>query len=110
MLSSAIVNSLINYSVAKKLKSTGYRAFAVRSFVSTGIAQFIDNLVFALIVSYHFFGWTAVQVFFCSLTGAAMELLCEVIFSPAGYNISCKWEEESVGQQYIEYLSGAARA
>ncbi|MBE6041148.1 MAG: VUT family protein [Clostridiales bacterium] len=110
MLSSAIVNSLINYSVAKKLKSTGYRAFAVRSFVSTGIAQFIDNLVFALIVSYHFFGWTAVQVFFCSLTGAAMELLCEVIFSPAGYNISCKWEEDRVGQQYIEYLSGAARA
>ena len=103
MLVSALCNSLINYTIAKHLTFGGYRAFAVRSFVSTGIAQFIDNLTFALIVSYHFFGWSAAQVFFCSLTGAAAELLCEVVFSPFGYRISCQWEAENVGKAYFEY-------
>ena len=107
MLISAITNSFINHTIAKHLTYGGYKAFAVRSFVSTGIAQFVDNVVFALIVSYHFFGWTAKQVFFCSLTGAAMELLCEVVFSPVGYKVSREWEAENVGEQYIEYAGGA---
>lgn len=103
MLVSAITNSLINHGIARRLNFGGYKAFAVRSFVSTGIAQFVDNLVFAVIVSYHFFGWTATQVFFCSLTGALMELLCEVVFSPFGYKVSRQWEEEHVGEQYLNY-------
>lgn len=103
MLASAIVNSFINHMIARRLTFGGFRAFAIRSFVSTGVAQFIDNLVFATIVSVHFFGWTWMQVFFCSLTGAAMELLCEVVFSPFGYRISQQWEEEQVGEQYIRY-------
>ena len=103
MLISAITNSIINHTIAKHLTYGGYKAFAVRSFVSTGIAQFVDNVVFALIVSYHFFGWTAKQVFFCSLTGAMMELLCEVVFSPIGYQVSREWEAENVGEKYLEY-------
>ena len=103
MLVAAITNSLINHGIAKRLTFGGYKAFAVRSFVSTGIAQFVDNLVFAFIVSYHFFGWTAPQVFFCSLTGAVMELLCEVVFSPIGYKVSKQWEAERVGEQYLDY-------
>ena len=103
MLVSAITNSLINHGIARRLNFGGYKAVAVRSFVSTGIAQFVDNLVFAVIVSYHFFGWTATQVFFCSLTGALMELLCEVVFSPFGYKVSRQWEEEHVGEQYLNY-------
>ena len=104
MLVSSLCNSLINHAIAKRLTYGGYRAFAVRSFVSTGIAQFIDNFLFAVIVSYHFFGWTATQVFFCSLTGAAAELLCEVVFSPVGYRVSRQWEAENVGDQYLNYL------
>lgn len=103
MLASAIANSFINHMIARRLTFGGFKAFAVRSFVSTGVAQFIDNLVFATIVSVHFFGWTWMQVFFCSLTGAAMELLCEVVFSPFGYRISQQWEAEQVGEQYIRY-------
>ena len=47
---------------------------------------------------------------FCSLTGAAVELLCEVIFSPFGYRISQQWEEEQVGEQYIRYREDQERA
>ena len=110
MLVSAICNSVINQSVAKKLKIGGFKAFAARSFISTGIAQFVDNLVFALIVSYHFFGWSAAQVFFCSVTGAVAELLCEVVFSPVGYRVSQQWEAEKVGQQYINYAQSGIAA
>lgn len=103
MLVSALCNSLINHAIALRLKKRDFKAFAIRSYVSTGISQFIDNLLFAVIVSYHFFGWTATQVLVCSLTGAAMELLCEVVFSPFGYKVTKQWEAENVGEQYIEY-------
>ncbi len=108
MIAGAVTNSIINQTVAGRLRYGGYKAFAMRSFVSTGIAQFIDNLVFAGIVSYHFFGWTLPQVLICSLTGAAAELLCEVIFSPVGYRVSSTWEEEHVGDQYLAYSNKTA--
>ena len=66
MLTSSICNSIINHLVSKRLTSDDFRAFAIRSFTSTGIAQFIDNLVFATVVSHVFFGWTWVQVITCS--------------------------------------------
>lgn len=108
MLCSAICNAAINQAIASRLKSDDFRAFALRSYISTGIAQFVDNLVFAGIVSYHFFGWTLTQVILCSLTGAVMELLCEVIFSPLGYRVSCQWEKEHVGEQYLRRESALA--
>jgi uncharacterized PurR-regulated membrane protein YhhQ (DUF165 family) len=108
MLAAAVCNSLINYAVAKRLKYGGYKAFAMRSFISTGLAQFVDNLTFALIVSYHIFGWSAAQVLVCSLTGAAAELLCEIIFSPFGYKVSRQWEKENVGRQYLEYAGAGS--
>lgn len=104
MLASAICNSIVNHTVGRRLKTGGYRAFAIRSFVSTGLAQFVDNLTFAIIVPYHFFGWTMTQVLVCSLTGAVAELLCEVVFSPVGYKVSKQWEAENVGKQYIDYV------
>ena len=103
MVCAALCNSFINNAVAKRLTYGGYKAFAARSFVSTGLAQFVDNFVFATVVSVHFFGWTWTQVIFCSLTGAVMELLCEVVFSPMGYRVSQQWEEEHVGEQYLRY-------
>lgn len=107
MLAAAICNSVINHAVAKRLSYGGYKAFAARSFISTGIAQFVDNLTFATIVSYHFFGWSATQVLICSVTGAVAELLCEVVFSPFGYKVSRIWEEENVGKQYLDYVENA---
>lgn len=85
----AIVNAVINVGIGKLMKSNNFRTFAIRSYVSTALGQFIDNLIFASMVSYIFFGWSITQVFLCSLTGALMELISEVIFSPIGFKV-CK--------------------
>ncbi len=86
---SAILNNFLNYGIGKRLKkSEGFGSFAARSYVSTFIAQFADNIIFALIVSKLFFGWTILQCVTCALTGAVMELLFEVLFSPFGYRLS----------------------
>lgn len=104
MLCAAVTNSALNHLVAEGTKSSGFRAFALRSYISTCGGQFVDNFVFSTIVSVHFFGWSWTQVFFCSLTGAFMELLCEVVFSPMGYRVCERWERENVGETYLEYI------
>ncbi len=86
---SAVLNNYLNYGIGKLLKrDRGFGGFALRSYVSTFFAQFADNLIFALLVSRLFFGWTLLQCLTCALTGAVLELLFEVIFSPAGYRLS----------------------
>ena len=102
MLVSSLVNSVSNHLIAKHLKHNNFGSFALRSFSSTALAQFVDNLIFATVVSHVFFGWTWTQVIVCSLTGALMELLCEVVFSPLGYRMARAWEEEKVGQDYLD--------
>ena len=88
-LTSAFVNNFLNYGIGKLLKSReGFGRFALRSYVSTFIGQFVDNLVFALLVSRVFFGWTMLQCLTCAVTGAIAELVFEVVFSPLGYRIS----------------------
>lgn len=103
-LVSAIVNNFINYLIGKNIeakdKKKNFGTYALRSYVSTMIGQFVDNLVFALIVSHTFFGLSLLQCVLCALTGAIAELLCEVIFSPIGYKITNDWERENVGASY----------
>ena len=114
MLTSSVVNSLLNQAIGRLEHKNTFGAFALRSYVSTGIAQFVDNLVFAVIVSHTFFGWTWLQVLTCSLTGAAAELLCEVFLSPVGYRVVRGWERENVGELYLQYraaeIAGAEAA
>lgn len=88
MAVSSAVNSIVNIAVAKMVKLSGFRHFAARSFISTAISQFVDNAVFALIVSVPLFGWTCRQVIFCSLTAAGFELVLEVLFSRVAYRMS----------------------
>ena len=88
-ISSAFVNNFLNYGIGRLMKKQkGFGRFALRSYVSTFVGQFVDNLVFALLVSRIFFGWTTLQCFTCALTGAVCELLFEVVFSPFGYRIA----------------------
>ena len=86
---SAALNNFLNYGIGTLLrKNESFGSFAIRSYVSTFLAQFADNLIFALIVSRNFFGWTTLQCFTCALTGALLELLFEVVFSPLGYRVA----------------------
>ena len=99
---SAVVNNFVNWYIGKAIKKEqGFGVYALRTYVSTGIGQFVDNLIFALIVSHNFFGWTLTQCVMCAFTGAIVELLCEVVFSPVGYRISNRWKQEGVGAEYI---------
>ena len=100
----AIVNAIINVSIGKLMKRKNFFEYAIRSYVSTAFGQFVDNFVFASLVSVVFFGWTWTQVVFCSLVGAGMELLSEVIFSPIGFKVCKRWEAEKVGSQYINVI------
>ena len=103
-IASAIVNNLLNHAVGMAFKKNpdGFAAFACRSYVSTAIGQFTDNIVFALIVSHVFFGWTMLQCITCAITGMLVELLCEVVFSPVGFAVSRKWRRENVGTEYLK--------
>ena len=81
----------------------GFGSYALRSYLSTAIAQFVDNLTFALLVSHIFFGWSLLQCVTCSLTGMLVELLCEVGFSFFGYRICRGWEQKRIGEEYFKY-------
>lgn len=88
---SSVINNFLNYGIGKLLKKElSFGTFALRSYVSTFLAQFADNLIFALLVSKLFFGWTLLQCFTCALTGALLELFFEIVFSPFGYRVSKK--------------------
>ena len=103
MFTASFVNSGVNYSISKVFTKSNFKSFAMRSYISTMVAQFVDNLIFAITVSHVFFGWTMKQVIICSLTGAVMELLCEIFFSPIGYKMVCRWEKEEVGDAYLKF-------
>ena len=106
---SAIVNALLNEGIGKLVKRKNFAEYALRSYASTMIGQFVDNLVFASLVSKIFFEWTWKQVVFCSLAGAIAELLSEVIFSPIGFKVCKKWEKHNVGADYIKYTLSKER-
>lgn len=108
---SALLNNFLNWTIGKmfKKKPDGKLAFVTRTYVSTFIGQFVDNFIFALLTFTLFapifwdgFHWTFVQCLTCSLLGAGLELVMEVIFSPIGYYICKKWKEEKVGEEYLK--------
>jgi uncharacterized PurR-regulated membrane protein YhhQ (DUF165 family) len=118
-LTSALVNNFTNFFIGKKIegnvagekissikegKKKNFGTFALRSYISTFIGQFVDNLVFALIVSHTLFGLSLLQCMICAVTGAVAELLFEVVFSPLGYRITRSWEKDGVGREYFDFV------
>lgn len=112
-LASAAINNVLNYAIGKQFSKNpdGKLAYAMRTYVSTFIGQFIDNFIFSVIVFVFFapifwdgFCWTVLQCATCALTGALVELLLEVVFSPIGYRITQKWRDGNVGKEYFEYV------
>ncbi len=105
-LISAAVNNFLNHAIGRlfRKRPDGFLAYACRTYISTAVGQFCDNLVFALIVSHFFFGWSLLQCVVCALTGMVAELLCEVLFSRFGYAVCKKWQRDKVGSRYFAYL------
>lgn len=87
-ISSAIVHGLTSTAISKMFKNKeSLKAYAVCSAFGTSLGQFVDNMIFALIVSLNFFGWNILQCVMCSLTGMLVEFLLSVIFVPIGHKI-----------------------
>ncbi len=116
-LASAVINNTLNYTIGKSFSKNpdGKLAYAVRTYVSTFVGQFFDNFIFSIIVFTVFapifwdgFHWTVLQCAMCALTGAAAELVMEILFSPIGYRITKRWRENSVGREYFEYMERQA--
>lgn len=114
-LISAVINNVLNWFIGKAFAKNpdGKLAYAVQSYVSTFIGQFLDNLIFSVIVFMYFapiywdgFCWTLLQCTMCALTGAVAELIMEVIFSPLGYKVVKKWKKYNVGKEYLDFMNG----
>lgn len=99
---SAVVNALLNVAIGEMFERDSFAEYAARSWGSTIIAQFVDNMVFCLMVSHVFFGWTLLQCVTSSVTGCLFELVCQAVFTPAGYKITQGWAQEGIGQDYID--------
>lgn len=113
-LASALINNSLNWSIGKLFRKNpdGKFAFAMRTYISTFIGQFFDNFIFSIIVFmicapifWDGFHWTLIQCAMCALTGAVLELIMEIIFSPIGYRISRRWQKEAVGKEYLEMIT-----
>lgn len=111
---SSLINNTLNHLIGKCFKKNpdGKVAYAFRTYASTFLGQFFDNLIFSVIVFMGFapifwdgFCWTLLQCVSCALTGAIVELLLEVVFSPIGYKITIRWKNEGVGKEYLDYVS-----
>lgn len=112
-LSSAVINNTINHLIGHAFRENpdGRMAYAMRSYISTFVGQFMDNLIFSVIVFVGFapifwdgFCWTLLQCVMCALTGAVAELLMEILFSPLGYRITTYWKEHNVGSEYLSLM------
>lgn len=106
-IASAFVNNFTNWGIGKMFKNNpdGIVAYVSRTYISTAIGQFVDNMIFALLVSHFFFGWSLLQCVTCSLTGMVVELLCEILFSYFGFIICKNWKKENVGKEYFELIN-----
>lgn len=104
MLVSSIVNSILNVFIGKATHDNNtFGKFAVRSFISTGVAQWVDNMVFAfLLFKILYPDWTPLSLVINASIGAFFELLCEVVLSPIGYKMSLDWAKENVGKEYLD--------
>ena len=110
-LVSAAINNFLNWTIGKAFRKNpdGKLAYATQTYVSTFVGQFLDNLMFSLIVFVGFapifwdgFHWTVLQCMTCALTGAVAELIMEILFSPIGFRLVTKWKQLKVGQEYVD--------
>lgn len=114
-LISAVINNFLNWLIGKAFRKNpdGKLAYASQTYISTFIGQFLDNLIFSIIVFTYFapiywdgFHWTLLQCAMCALTGAVAELIMEILFSPIGYLIVKKWKSHNIGKEYLDFING----
>ena len=86
---------------------TSFKAYAVASYGSTFVGQFLDNLLFALFFSVWQPWCDPSSIWLMALAGAIVELICQVIFSPVGYKVASNWRKNGIGNEYISMVKEA---
>lgn len=104
-IASGVVNSVTHWAIEKIFKDKhSFKSYAVSSYASTMLGQFVDNLVFALVFTVPAFGIGFLPTLMFALTGAVVELICQVVFSPVGYRVAEQWRKEGIGEEYIRLV------
>lgn len=110
-MASAVVNNQLNAAIGVLFRANpdGRAAYYTRSYISTFVGQFIDNMIFATMTFMLFapiywggFSWTLPQCVTCSLIGAVLELMMEVVFSPIGYAVVSHWKRAGIRGNVLE--------
>ena len=87
-ITSAVVHGVTSFTISKLFKDKeSLKTYAVCSSVATSLGQFVDNFLFAFIVSRTFFGWNMLQCIMCSVSGMIVEFLLSFVFVPLGHKI-----------------------
>ena len=106
-----LTDTFLNWAIFSRMRDKkSFKAYAVASYVSTAVGQFIDNFLFGLL-----FTFAAGYVEFTSLflfagVGALVELLCQIFLSPIGFRIAERWRKDKVGQAYVDLVPEAQLA
>lgn len=113
-----IVDSILSTFLLKCFKNrTSFKAYAVASYVSTGLGQFLDNMFFALFFSM-WQGWftggaantmsaVALHLLGFSAIGMVVELIGQAILSPVGFWLTKSWRKRGIGTEYINLVEEA---
>lgn len=111
-----IIDSILSSFLLKRFKNrTSFKAYAVASYVSTGLGQLLDNMFFALFFSMWqgwFCGANAVgdvllHLLGFSAIGMVVELIGQAILSPIGFKLTKSWRKRGVGTEYIALVEEA---
>lgn len=87
-ITSAVVHGVTSFTISKLSKDKeSLKTYAVCSSIATSLGQFVDNFLFAFIVSRVFFGWNILQCIMCSVSGMIVEFLLSFVFVPLGHKI-----------------------
>lgn len=68
-------------------------------FLMSILAQLVDNLIFALLVGYFFFGWSFIECLSSSVIGMLVELLVQTVFTPLGNALFKKIETKELVEE-----------
>ena len=106
-----LVDALLNWAIFSRMRDKrAFKSYAIASYVSTAVGQFVDNFVFGLTFTFAIGYIEFSSLWMFAATGALVELLCQVVLSPVGYKIAESWRKNNVGQEYVDLVPEAQLA
>ena len=106
-----LVDTLLNWAIFSRMRDKkSFKSYAIASYASTAVGQFVDNFLFGLLFTYAagYVEFSALWMF--AAIGALVELICQIILSPVGYRIAETWRKNKVGQEYVDMVPEAQLA